>query len=154
MEIRLLSADEAVCHRSSIRELMQYCMEASFLSPIPAGFYEKKIDSLDGYLRRNEGYLFAALEGERMSGFLWACQMPSLWGLKFHVLYFAVLPDRRGQGLGKGLLCAAEDQARTLGISHMELIVSDFNVSAVQFYHGLQYNATRSILQKQLDEEG
>lgn len=154
MEIRLLSADEAVCRRNSIRELMRYCMEASFSDPTPADFYEEKLDRLDGYLRRDEGYLFAALDGEQMPGFLWACQMTSPWGPKFHVLYFAVLPDRCGQGIGRGLLCAAEEQARALGISCMELIVSNFNGSAVRFYHSQQYHAARSILQKRLDGEG
>ena len=153
MEIRLLSADEAVCHRSSIRVLMQYCMEAAFPESIPMGFYDEKLDSLDGYLRRNEGYLFAALECGQMLGFLWACQVSSLWGPKFHVLYLAVLPDYRNRGLGKGLLRAAEDQARALGISRMELIASDSNMSALRFYHGLQYNVARSILEKRLDEE-
>lgn len=152
MEIRLLSAEQVTEYWLPLYRLMECCMEASFSDPVPTGFIAGKLNDLREYLWENRAYLFAALDEGDMRGFLWACELASPFGRKFHVLYFAVLPEAQGQGFGGKLLCAAESKARELGIPRMELIVSIQNASAVGFYHSQRYEEERVILKKQLEE--
>lgn len=66
----------------------------------------------------------------------------------FYVNALAVLPGRRGTGIGSLLLAAAEARARTLGIARMSIQVYEQNSGALRLYQrcGYQHTASRPVL--------
>jgi ribosomal protein S18 acetylase RimI-like enzyme len=55
------------------------------------------------------------------------------------VYYLATAPDRRGQGIGRTLMSAAEDWLKTLGSPKIQLMVRGDNAMARGFYAALGY---------------
>jgi ribosomal protein S18 acetylase RimI-like enzyme len=68
------------------------------------------------------------------------------------VYYVAVDPDRRGQGLGRAIMTAAEDWLRQRGIAKLQLLVRRENTKAGAFYETLGYDeAEVAVFAKWLD---
>jgi ribosomal protein S18 acetylase RimI-like enzyme len=67
---------------------------------------------------------------------------PSLWtaGLECYLAELYVVPDRRGQGLGRALMEAAIAHARGRGADYMELNTSEDDVAARRLYESLGFN--------------
>ena len=70
----------------------------------------------------------AEIEGSVMVGFD---------GHRGWVYYLAVSPDRRGAGLGRALMAAAEDWLRARGAPKLQLMVREDNAAALGFYEKL-----------------
>jgi ribosomal protein S18 acetylase RimI-like enzyme len=66
---------------------------------------------------------------------------PSLWsrGLECYLAELYVVPDRRGQGLGRRLLETALTQARQHGADYMDLGTSEDDVAARGLYESLGF---------------
>ncbi|MDI6812851.1 MAG: GNAT family N-acetyltransferase [Desulfitobacteriaceae bacterium] len=64
------------------------------------------------------------------------------------VMDVAVLPEFRGQGMGRALLVAAEDYCRDTGIEYLGLAVSSHNVKALALYEQLGYAEERKLMVK------
>jgi ribosomal protein S18 acetylase RimI-like enzyme len=78
-------------------------------------------------------------DGAQVVGF---CQLyPSFCSvalIKIEVLYdLFVLPDARGQGVGRALLQAAEDRAAQQGIGRLDLTTAHTNLTAQALYESL-----------------
>src|SRR5262249_40157537 len=56
------------------------------------------------------------------------------------VYYVAVDPQRRGQGLGRAIMNAAEDWLREAGIAKLQLLVRRENAKASAFYEAIGYD--------------
>ena len=68
------------------------------------------------------------------------------------VYYVAVDPDRRGQGLGRSIMNAAEDWLRQAGIAKLQLLVRQDNAKASAFYETIGYDeAAVTVFAKWLD---
>ncbi|MBB4612810.1 GNAT family acetyltransferase [Novosphingobium taihuense] len=65
--------------------------------------------------------------------------MVGLDGHRGWVYYLATAPDRRGQGVGRTLMSAAEDWLKTLGSPKIQLMVRGDNAMARGFYAALGY---------------
>jgi ribosomal protein S18 acetylase RimI-like enzyme len=65
----------------------------------------------------------------------------SLWtpGLECYLAELYVVPDRRGQGLGRALMEAVIALARERGADYMELNTSDDDVAARRLYESLGF---------------
>ena len=153
IEIQLLSESQVVTHRTEIEALLRLCMTKSFAQKVHESFYEEKINALQKYLQNNQGYCFAAVEQNKLTGLLWACELSSLFGKVFHILYFAVAPEMQSKGVGKLLMNAAEAKARELGVPKMELKVSAINEHAAGFYEAQKYEVEQLVLTKTLGKE-
>ncbi|MDQ7096193.1 GNAT family N-acetyltransferase [Desulfosporosinus sp. PR] len=66
------------------------------------------------------------------------------------VMDFGVLPEWRGQGVGKELLRAAEDYCRRQEISYLGLAVSTHNLPALHLYETSGFAEERKIMVKPL----
>ncbi|HNT55800.1 MAG TPA: GNAT family N-acetyltransferase [Anaerolineaceae bacterium] len=62
-----------------------------------------------------------------------------------------VAPAYRRQGIGQALMMAAEDWARSMHASRIQLNVFAFNLSAQALYAELGYAVTRYTMEKPLD---
>ena len=68
------------------------------------------------------------------------------------VYYVATAPDRRGQGLGRAIMNAAEDWLRQAGIAKLQLLVRQDNAKASAFYETIGYDeAAVTVFAKWLD---
>jgi ribosomal protein S18 acetylase RimI-like enzyme len=68
------------------------------------------------------------------------------------VYYVAVDPDRRGQGLGRAIMNAAEEWLRQAGIAKLQLLVRQDNAKASAFYETIGYDeAAVTVFAKWLD---
>jgi ribosomal protein S18 acetylase RimI-like enzyme len=56
------------------------------------------------------------------------------------VYYVATDPDRRGQGLGRAIMNAAEDWLRQASIAKLQLLVRQDNAKASAFYETIGYD--------------
>lgn len=56
----------------------------------------------------------------------------------------------RGKGIAKQLFCEAEKRAKARGAKRLDLMVWEFNESAMHFYKALSMTPQRYILEKQL----
>ena len=67
---------------------------------------------------------------------------PSIWtkGLECYLAELYVVPDRRGQGLGRALMEAAIDLARAEGADHMDLGTGEDDVVARALYESLGFS--------------
>lgn len=63
----------------------------------------------------------------------------------------SVAPDHWGQGVGRGLMQAAEAWARQRGVTDLRLHVWDFNQRALRLYAELGYEVRSHTLGKRLD---
>lgn len=71
------------------------------------------------------------------------------------VYYLASLPDRRGRGLGRLMLEAAETWLRMRGVWKVQLLVRRDNEAVTGFYEHLGYHGLDVIcMQKGLDDAG
>jgi ribosomal protein S18 acetylase RimI-like enzyme len=66
---------------------------------------------------------------------------PGIWtaGLECYLAELYVIPDRRGQGLGRALMEAAIELARREGADHMDLGTSEDDVAARALYESLGF---------------
>ncbi|MBV8925024.1 MAG: GNAT family acetyltransferase [Bradyrhizobium sp.] len=62
------------------------------------------------------------------------------------VYYVAVDPDRRGRGLGRTIMSAAEDWLRQAGIAKLQLLVRQENAKASAFYETIGYDEAPVIV--------
>jgi hypothetical protein len=68
------------------------------------------------------------------------------------VYYVATDPDRRGQGLGRAIMNAAEDWLRQAGVAKLQLLVRQDNAKASAFYETIGYDeAAVTVFAKWLD---
>jgi ribosomal protein S18 acetylase RimI-like enzyme len=71
------------------------------------------------------------------------------------VYYLAVPPDRRGEGIGRALMAAAEDWLVAQGAPKLNLMVRADNAAVKAFYERLGYGPSDvTVLQRVLPVEG
>lgn len=82
------------------------------------------------------GEVTVLLAGEKPEGFAQLRFRPSLYtgALDAYLDELYVVPDRRGQGLGRALLEGAMDYARQRGAAHIDLGTSEDDVAARALY--------------------
>lgn len=84
-----------------------------------------------------------ALEGATPVGFV-TLEAPRDSGIAY-VIALAVAENRRGRGVGYGLLCAAERLARMADARTIELHTADFNLTALELFLRNGYQITRRL---------
>ena len=106
------------------------------------------LERIEGFVRdsvTNDAVQFVAVDGSLIIG--WADIFPGWADAVKHCgsLGMGVLPARRGQGVGKGLLQACLAKARAKGITRVELEARADNERAIKLYErlGFQHEATK-----------
>lgn len=151
LELRYLNSDDVLTYWEDLKELLHACIEVSFDFPVSETFYQKKLEGLRGYLDRGQAYVIGAIEAGNLLGFYWLYELDNGVSRKLHVAYTAVLPKGRGRGIFNMLDAKAEEKARELGITKIELIVSMENPNVIQIHeksHG--YTVAHVVMEKDL----
>jgi len=67
---------------------------------------------------------------------------PAIWteALECYLAELYVVPDRRGQGLGRALMETAIELARAKGATHMDMGTSEEDVAARALYESLGFS--------------
>lgn len=74
-------------------------------------------------------------------------------GHRAWVYYLASSPSRRGEGIGRALMAAAEDWAKEHGMPKLQFMVRADNTEVLDFYAHLGYqDQTVAVLGRRLDE--
>jgi ribosomal protein S18 acetylase RimI-like enzyme len=110
-------------------------------------------DRLDDIVKAQSHIAFVATEDGHPVGFvLLLDELPDEVTLiaQGFIAYMAVDPDRRGAGIGRALLAAAESEARRLGLPYMALMVTEENAAARRLYERAGYRTERRLLCKAL----
>jgi ribosomal protein S18 acetylase RimI-like enzyme len=100
------------------------------------------------------GRMLSAREGARALGYAALCFGYSIEfrGRDAFVDELYVIPERRGEGLGRALLCALEAEARASGVRRLHLEVEPHNDAARRLYAAEGFAANgRELLGKRLD---
>lgn len=118
--------------------------EKRYLAQIEAPSHE----AIEGFVRESvetDAVQFVALDGATVVG--WADIFPSWAHATRHcgTLGMGVLPGYRGQGLGKRLLMACIQKAKTKGITRIQLQVRADNNAAIKLYESAGFKHEASI---------
>jgi ribosomal protein S18 acetylase RimI-like enzyme len=83
-----------------------------------------------------EGEVTALLAGEGPEGIAQLRTFPSIWtgGLEAYLEELYVVPARRGEGIGRALLEASMDTARSAGATHIDLNTGETDTTARALY--------------------
>lgn len=89
-----------------------------------------------------EGETTVLLAGEGPDGLTVLRFRPAIWTetLECYLAELYVVPDRRGQGLGRALMEAAMELARGEGAAHMDLGTSEDDIAARALYESLGFS--------------
>ncbi len=71
--------------------------------------------------------------------------MPPVSDEEYYIEHLAVLPERRGQGIGRQLMEFAENQARAKGLKRVVLDVEIENEGAQRFYQRLGFQTAKVV---------
>jgi ribosomal protein S18 acetylase RimI-like enzyme len=88
------------------------------------------------------GEITVLLAGDGPEGLALLRFRPSLWSetLDCYLEELYVVPDRRGQGLGRALMEAALDAARSAGAAHIDLGTAETDTVARALYESLGFS--------------
>jgi ribosomal protein S18 acetylase RimI-like enzyme len=100
-------------------------------------------EKLAVHVRRliDEDEVTVFLAGDGPDGLVVLRFRPGLWteGLECYLAELYVVPDRRGQGLGRALMEAALEEARGRGADYIDLGTSEDDVAARGLYESLGF---------------
>jgi GNAT superfamily N-acetyltransferase len=116
-------------------------------------YAERTFDSLlpEGLLTPQH-HVWSAYDGPDEVGYLWLEVRPRSGGVEGFVYDVAVDPGLRGRGVGRAIMLAAEDAARSSGATSLRLNVFGHNVAARRLYDGLGYEVEAVQLGKRVED--
>jgi ribosomal protein S18 acetylase RimI-like enzyme len=95
-------------------------------------------------------HLWTAMVGDETVGIGWIELRQRASGVSAWIFDIRVDSERRGQGLGRGLLEALHDAARELGATSMTLNVFGDNPTAIRLYETSGYTVTAQQMRREL----
>ncbi len=101
----------------------------------------------------NAETVFVAEAEERLVGFCCGQQLRSIcYSVSYtEITELYVEEPLRKQGIGKGLICFAEDWYRQRGIHDFQLFTGSENLNAQKFYKGIGYRRSDEIIYRKRD---
>lgn len=107
-----------------------------------------KCREVDSYLENGSAIVYAAIEGEKLAGWVWCHQIHRLDGLRIHIAEIAVAEEWHRHGIGSKLIEKVEQYASENGYQVVELLVTTSNLSAVNFYEKADFKPERYLMKK------
>jgi ribosomal protein S18 acetylase RimI-like enzyme len=112
----------------------------------------QKVESLNQYIINNNAILIVATDRDILAGFTWLHEHDYFGEKRMHINHVVVAEDFRGRGIAERLMLEAEKKSIELGITKIDLYVSESNRAAVNLYNKTGYITERRYLSKELKE--
>ena len=151
MQIIRINSNDSSVWRDQIEELLKKTMDINFPDYVIDGDYAtKKCDELDTYLKDNKAFVFVAVEGNVLLGWVWIHPIKRFNKERIHISEIAVAYEYRKMGIGRQLLEAVEKFAIENNYSELDLMVTVTNEPALAFYEKASFVPERFLLNKHL----
>ena len=105
------------------------------------------------FLEEGSAIVFAAIEGEKLVGWVWCHKIHRLDGMRIHIAEIAVADEWSRRGIGRKLLEKVEQYASENGCQYIDLLVTTSNMNAVSFYEGAGFKPERYLMKKNLQAD-
>jgi ribosomal protein S18 acetylase RimI-like enzyme len=153
VRLRPMTEEEYVVWREqSVREYAVDIAKSRDLEPAAAVAQSagEFAELLPDGLASKDMHLFTAVVDDEPVGMGWFELRQRASGVSAWIYDISVDPDRRGQGLGRGLLDALHDAARRVGATSMTLNVFGDNATAIRLYESSGYAVTSQQMRREL----
>ncbi|MBP1934979.1 GNAT family N-acetyltransferase [Ammoniphilus resinae] len=152
MIIKRIEYENFVAHEDGILSLLTetYMMNFNLSHELSTNMSEEKVKQLHGYIKDGSAIIFAALEDEKLCGFVWIYIHDFFCEKRFHINQIALDSKYRGKGIAKKLMKKVEEHALIDGIKTIDLFVSEVNAIAHSLYEGLGFETERRYMKKKL----
>ena len=132
----LITDTYVMSFRISIKEAQAICFD--------------KTSSLENYIDNGSAVVIGCVEENNLLGIIWVYVHEFFGEKRLHVNQIAVDKKQRGKGIGKNLIYEAEKKAVYLGITTIDLFVSEVNEKALNLYDSLGFETERRYMRKVL----
>jgi len=153
VQLRPMTEEEYVVWREqSVRDYAVDIAKSRDLEPAAAVAQSagEFAELLPDGLASKDMHLFTAVVDDEPVGMGWFELRQRAAGVSAWIYDISVDPDRRGQGLGRGLLDALHDAARRVGATSMTLNVFGDNATAIRLYESSGYAVTSQQMRREL----
>lgn len=149
MQIIRISHDNFSLWKDRIAELFNSSVRINF----PDAEVEKtygmvKCEEVEKYLEEGSAIVFAAIEDEKLAGWVWCHQIHRLDGMRIHIAEIAVAEEWHRRGIGSKLIKEVEHYAVENKFHAIDLLVTSSNRSAVNFYEKADFKPERYLMKK------
>ena len=149
IEIKLINQDLAKLYEKDFKTYIGQVLKANYIDNTDKrieGIYNNMLE----YINDGSAFIVGAFQKEEMVGFIWAYERNLNNKKRYHINYFIVNEENRKQGIGKKLIDEIYKIAKKNNIEEIELIVTERNSGAVQFYNKEDFKVERITLCKKL----
>ncbi len=149
MQIQRIDTRNFALWREQIATLLDQSVKMNFPGfPIDASYGIEKCRQLEMFLKDGTAVVFAAIEGEKLVGWVWCHSINRLGKRRLHIAEIAVAEDCQRRGVGHRLLSEAEEYAACNDYCEIDLLVTASNSNAVMFYEKASYTPERFLMKK------
>lgn len=115
---------------------------------------EAKIDSMLAHMQDGSAKVYGCLQEGALLGYLWAYRISFRDEDRVYVSEVHVAESQRGAGIGRLLLAAVEEDARTMeGVTALYLHTEATNEGAIRLYEKEGYRLERVQMRKALNKD-
>lgn len=138
--------------RSQIEELFNSSVRINFPGYAVCNCYGRdKCDEVAACLKDGTAVVLAAIDQERLMGWVWCHQIRRLDRMRLHIAEIAVSDDCRQQGVGSQLLDRVELYAKENRYQEIDLLVTASNTGAIKFYERALFTPERYLMKKSIN---
>ena len=138
--------------KAAISQLLFDSMRINFPNyEIDVSYCNAKCAEIDTYLKDNKAIIYLAVSEGALLGWIWLHEIRRVKTKRLHVAEIAIVSSVRGKGVGTRLLQVAESYAKDHGYAEMDLLVTESNSKAIQFYEKANYVSERRLMKKTLE---
>ena len=149
LQVIKLSSDNYALWRDQIEELFNSSVRINFPdAELDDSYGRDKCEEVARFLENGSAIVFAAIEGEKLAGWVWCHQIHRLDGFRIHIAEITVADKWHRQGVGGRLLERVEQYAAENGYREIDLFATASNQSAVKFYQKADYKPERYLMKK------
>lgn len=149
MQIIRVTHDIFSLWRNQIAELFNSSVRINFpAAEVDETYGTVKCGEVETFLEDGSAIVFAAIEGEKLAGWVWCHQIHRMDGLRIHIAEIAVTEEWYRRGIGSKLLEEVERYAAENEYQAIDLLVTSSNMSAVNFYEKADFKPERYLMKK------
>ena len=151
MQIIRVTYDTFSLWRDQIAELFNSSVRINFPdAEVDETYGTVKCGEVETFLGDGSAIVFAAIEGEKLAGWVWCHQIHRLDGFRIHIAEISVAEEWYRRGIGSKLLEEVERYAAENEYHAIDLLVTSSNISAVNFYEKANFKPERYLMKKNI----